>query len=534
MAGAGAGTVEFRLYGPNDANCTGGSILPNPIVVPLTLTGATTGTATSTPAFTPTVAGTYRWRAFYSGDANNDPANGPCNAPNESTIVRAQPLIPTTASGTVSVGGSLTDVANVTGLVDPVVGAGAGTVEFRLYGPSDPNCTAGSILPNPIVVPLTLTSPTAGTATSSPAFTPTVPGVYRWRAFYSGDLRNDPVSGPCNAPNESTRVRAQPLIPTTASADISLGAGTLTDTAQVTGLLDPVIGAGAGTVEFRLYGPTDPNCNAASILPNPIVVPLTLTSATAGTATSTPPYTPTVAGTYHWRAFYSGDANNDPASGPCNAPNENTIVRAQPAIATTASGDISLGVGTLSDIANVTGLVAPVAGATVEFRLYGPGDTNCTAGSILPNPIVVPLTLTSATTGTATSTPPYTPTVAGTYRWRAFYSGDIHNDAISGPCNAANENTVVRAGPAITTQASADITLGGALIDNATVSGLVDAVPGAGTVEFRLYGPDDANCTGGSILPAPMVIPLTLNASLTGGTASVTPAFTPTAPGTYR
>ena len=208
VVGAGAGTIEFRLYAPGDTNCTGASILPNPIIIPMTVTGATTGTATSAPPYTPLVAGTYRWRAFFSGDANNLPVDGPCNAANENTIVRAQPLIPTTASADISLGGTLTDVANVTGLVDPVVGAGAGTVEFRLYGPNDANCTGGSILPNPIVVPLTLTSPTAGTATSTPAFTPTVAGTYRWRAFYSGDLRNDPANGPCNAPGESTIVRA--------------------------------------------------------------------------------------------------------------------------------------------------------------------------------------------------------------------------------------------------------------------------------------------------------------------------------------
>ena len=30
----------------------------------------------------------------------------------------------------------------------------------------------------------------------------------------------------------------------------------------------------------------------------------------------------------------------------------------------------------------------------------------------------------------------YTPTQAGTYRWRAFYSGDANNNAVSGACNA--------------------------------------------------------------------------------------------------
>ncbi len=72
----------------------------------------------------------------------------------------------------------------------------------------------------------------------------------------------------------------------------------------------------------------------------------------------------------------------------------------------------------------------------------------------------------------------FTPTAAGTYRWRAFYSGDANNDAVSGPCNASNENVVVApAAPTIATHASADIVLGaGSLTDNATVSGLVNPV----------------------------------------------------------
>ena len=37
----------------------------------------------------------------------------------------------------------------------------------------------------------------------------------------------------------------------------------------------------------------------------------------------------------------------------------------------------------------------------------------------------------------------FTPTVAGTYRWRARYSGDANNVAVEGLCNAANENVTV-------------------------------------------------------------------------------------------
>ena len=50
-----------------------------------------------------------------------------------------------------------------------------------------------------------------GAAASEP-FTPKQGGVYRWRAFYSGDANNNPVAGACNAANESTLVIGPPTV----------------------------------------------------------------------------------------------------------------------------------------------------------------------------------------------------------------------------------------------------------------------------------------------------------------------------------
>jgi hypothetical protein len=50
-----------------------------------------------------------------------------------------------------------------------------------------------------------------GSATSEP-FTPKSGGVYRWRAFYSGDANNNAVAGACNDANESTLVIGPPTV----------------------------------------------------------------------------------------------------------------------------------------------------------------------------------------------------------------------------------------------------------------------------------------------------------------------------------
>jgi Ca2+-binding RTX toxin-like protein len=74
------GTIAFKIYGPDDTDCTG----PSTLVASVPVTG--NGTYESGP-FTPTAAGTYRWVATYSGDASNAQVMGACNDPNESVTV---------------------------------------------------------------------------------------------------------------------------------------------------------------------------------------------------------------------------------------------------------------------------------------------------------------------------------------------------------------------------------------------------------------------------------------------------------------
>jgi hypothetical protein len=120
-----------------------------------------------------------------------------------------------------------------------------------------------------------------------------------------------------------------------------------------------------------------------------------------------------------------------------------TVHRASPVIATIASPGIALG-GQLRDTAVVSGLVNPVAGATVDFRLYGPDDAAC-AGPPVFESLAQPL----GANGAATSAP-FTPTADGVYRWRASYSGDANNNAVASACNDANENATVIGPPTIT------------------------------------------------------------------------------------
>ena len=234
---------------------------------------------------------------------------------------------------------------------------------FRLYsGPQSDGCTAANLVFTSDARPITFTGgPPATGGTASVTYTPTAAGTYHWVESFSGDANNGPVTGACNAPNETSVVaRHEPAISTQATNGTFGGA--IGDTATITGLLNPVTtGAGAGTATFRLYsGPQSAGCTAANLVFTSDARPITFTGgppATGGTATVT--YTPTTAGTHHWVESFSGDANNQSVTGPCDVPNETSVVaRNEPAISTQAT-NATLG-GAIGDTATITGLLNPV------------------------------------------------------------------------------------------------------------------------------------------------------------------------------
>ncbi len=297
--------VGFRLYGPDDATCSSSTpAWAAEMFYPVT------GGPVTTPKMDliePLEPGTYRWIARYFDDPNNPDLTGACNDPNESFVVtKATPTIPTTASAGFVLGqGSMTDTATVTGRVGPNAGA---TVQFRLYGPGDGTCTGTPVFQ------ATVAQPVANGPVTSPPYTPTTAGTYRWVATYSGDAHNAAVSGSCGDVTEHVVVsKLTPTLSTTASPSVLVG-GSLTDTATVSGGQAPT-----GTITFTLFGPQDEHCLGTPLL--------TSVKALDGATTSTA-YTATEAGTYRWRAAYSGDANNHPVVAACNAPGEHTLVTA--------------------------------------------------------------------------------------------------------------------------------------------------------------------------------------------------------------
>lgn len=104
-------------------------------------------------------------------------------------VYRWTPGIAVRGTGSVQLGGQLSLAANVSRRGNPDADA---TIVFRLHGPRDGTCTGVPVFTSPPV-----RYPVAGGWVTSPPFTPTSLGRYRWVVSYSGDMMNAPVSSSC-------------------------------------------------------------------------------------------------------------------------------------------------------------------------------------------------------------------------------------------------------------------------------------------------------------------------------------------------
>ena len=106
---------------------------------------------------------------------------------------------------------------------------------------------------------------------------------------------------------------------------------------------------------------------------------------------------------------------------------------AQPSLTGASSAGVAYG-GTVSDTATLASGLAP--GGTIQFLLFGAGDTSCAGSPIFSD------TTPAAGNGSYASGA-FTPPAAGVYRWRAAYSGDASNAPATTACNQAGQSVTV-------------------------------------------------------------------------------------------
>ncbi|MEO7556423.1 MAG: Ig-like domain-containing protein [Acidimicrobiales bacterium] len=192
-----------------------------------------------------------------------------------------------------------------------------------------------------------------------------------------------------------------------------------------------------------------------------------------------------------------------------------TPAKASPSLSTQASAGVAVG-GQVSDSATLVGGVSPTG--SITFKLFGPNDSSCL------NPAVFTSAAVTVTGNASYGSGSFTPTLVGTYRWTAAYSGDGNNNAATSGCNAPNESVAVSAAsPSLSTVASG-VAAGGQVSDTATLAG---GVSPTGSITFKLFGPNDSSCSNPAVFTSAAVT-VTGNASYSSG------PFTPTAAGIYR
>ena len=396
------GSITFNLYGPNDATCAGAVIF--------TSTRTVSGNGDYTSGSFPTVSyGTYRWIANYSGDTNNAATANGCNAANESVVISPGiPAINTSADESdVPIGNAIHDSASLAHGYNHT-----GKITFTAY--SDANCT--------VPVFTTDVTVTGNVNDYGPvSFVPASPGTYHWIAEYSGDSNNYGSRGACGDDGENdTVIQKTPAISSLAT-DGGVPGDKISDTSTLLGAYLPT----AGTVTFKLYGSGDPTCENEPLFTSTVAISPT------GTATSGE-FTAVLAGTYHWIASYSGDANNDAVAGTCGAEHESTTIsKFNPEISTSLSAEQAEGAritvlfgNDVTDQATLSSASA-TAGGTVAYTVWA--DSECT--TLFAHAGVKDVVNGVPGTSDAVNFPN-----AGTFYWSAEYSGDPDNAPANSNC----------------------------------------------------------------------------------------------------
>ncbi|HTU15806.1 MAG TPA: hypothetical protein VMF31_11455 [Solirubrobacterales bacterium] len=474
------GTLQFNLYGPDDADCSGASIFSSQATVSGTQQVYASGD------FTPTQPGVYRWRVMYSGDEGNNPSSSACNSSNSvATIAKASTFIANDASDT-TIGGSVSNAATLSGGQSPT-----GTIAMRLYAPSDTTCSGQPVYASNQSV-------TGNDTYGSGSFTPTQSGTYRWVSEYSGDAYNAAFTSPCSSAAARSIVSGQTVSISIAAADAAVGSQ-IFSTAAISQGLTPT-----GTITFRAYGPSDTECANAPVFTSSISVNGNGLYGSGG-------FTPSP-GSRRWTATYSGDAVNSAASTACGAAGgTSTVSKADPSLSAPAPADITIG-SSMPAQTTLSGGYFPTG--TVTLRAYGPGDASCSQAPAFTS-FLLPVT----TNGNFTAGN-FTPAAPGAYRWVASYSGDANNEAKSTACGPPSN--VAKESPSLSSAAT-DAAIGEAISATASLTG--GHSPG-GTITFSAYGPDDQNCSG---TPA-----FSSTATVNGNDDYDSGQFTPAEAGTYR
>jgi hypothetical protein len=173
-----------------------------------------------------------------------------------------------------------------------------GTLSFGTYPPSDPTCMGTALDPS-------TNQPFYGDSgyftSIPPGVTATQIGTYRMSGSVTGTVNG---SGSFSCTTAVTVTKAHPALTVAPSATTVTVGTPVHATATLTDAYMP-----SAPVTVRIFGPDDPTCAGVSPVSEAVV---------AGPGPYVgPDYVPTALGTYHAKAIFPGDANNDGDTANC-------------------------------------------------------------------------------------------------------------------------------------------------------------------------------------------------------------------------
>lgn len=474
------GTIEFRLYGPDDATCS-----TNPI---FTSQDTVTGTQQvyASGSYTPTQPGVYRWRAFYSGDAGNNPSSSACNSANSIATVHKATASIANGGTNATIGSPVANNATLSGQ-NPT-----GTISMSLYGPGDTTCSG-----TPVYV---ANMPVNGSGPySSGNFTPTQTGTYRWVSQYSGDSYNSAFTSPCASTVARSIVSPKAVTLTIAATDATVGSS-INGTATLAQGQSPT-----GSVVIKAFAPGDTACSDTPAFTSTVSVSGNGQYGGSG-------FVAAAAGAYRWTATYSGDSNNESAETSCGgAGGSSTVAKAIPALSAPDTAQVVIGAA-LPTASTLSAGYGP--SGTVVFRAYGPGDSTCSG---TPTHTSQPI---SVSGNGEYGTNDFVPVSSGSYRWIASFSGDGNNEPAATACGPAS--TVSQESPTLSARANS-VGAGEAIGATGTIEG---GHSPTGTITFTAYGPGDDDCSETPVL--------TYSANVTGNRPYDSAGYVADTAGSYR
>jgi hypothetical protein len=422
-----------------------------------------------------TAGAVYYWQASYEGDSLHQSSTSACT---EKSTVKAATTIATSFAGEKELNEGVivdeeTAVSDTATLSGTNAATATGTVKYNAY--SDSECEE-------LVTSAGEVSVTAGNVPASEA--EMLPdGTYYWQAVYSGDSTHVGATSICG--NEVELVAEGTSLTTSLSGGGESGTeievseeSVATDTATLSGAN---AAEATGSVGYAVYA--DSECEelvadggdgrvSEGVVPpsNELTLP---------------------AGTYYWRAFFFGDALNQPSTSACGT--EVEIV--QPSSLTTSlageeqtGGEILVEEGAaVTDIATINEENAETATGTVEYNAYS--DSECE--ELVTSAGEVSVTAGSVPASEAEMLPD------GTYYWQAVYSGDLTHEGKMSVCGTEVE--VVAEETTLTTSLSGggesgteiEVSEEALVADTATLSG-PNASEATGSVAYAIYS--DSEC----------------------------------------